>query len=497
MRLPSGRELAYPSPKIIRTDRGERAVSFMVKDDRGKWAEYKADKEGKGKGAYGGTWTENAVSGIARDLLVAAMPRLEAAGYKIVLHTHDDICAEVPDGFGSIEEFTRLMTILPDWAEGLPVAVEAHEGPRFCEIESSAPELKTPPEPEPTAPEPEPKALIEITDGFGYDFPVEPPAIGTVEEQFIAAIERAKLAPPGRIIADGEIHRFVSSNDKPGRRNGWYFLYDLGEGLAAGMFGCWRAEIKERWLGKSGQPLTDEDRELADRRSAEVAQKFEEEQKKAHAEAREEAVQIWDSAAEAPADHPYLRKKGVRPHGLRVCSDGRLIVPVYDAAGALQSLQYIAANGDKRFETGGRVKGCHFIIGEPDGVLAIAEGFGTAATIHEDVGHAVAACFNSGNLPPAAEGLRTNSRIYNLSSVPTMTPICQTIPELREPRRPRQFSAHSWPFLTSAPIVQTGQPTSMICIAMPEPTRFVPASTPRSLCHHAKRPRRFPRGVTI
>ena len=58
-------------------------------------------------------WTENIVSGIARDLLAEAMLRVEAAGYPIVLHVHDEIVCEVPIGFGSTEEFTRLMTRKP------------------------------------------------------------------------------------------------------------------------------------------------------------------------------------------------------------------------------------------------------------------------------------------------------------------------------------------------------------------------------------------------
>src|SRR5262249_22969946 len=84
-----------------------------------------------GNGAYGGLWTENIVSGICRDLLAAALLRVEAAGYRVVLHVHDEIIAEVPVGFGSTAEFTKLMITSPSWALGLPIAAKAWTGPRF------------------------------------------------------------------------------------------------------------------------------------------------------------------------------------------------------------------------------------------------------------------------------------------------------------------------------------------------------------------------------
>jgi DNA polymerase bacteriophage-type len=66
-----------------------------------------------GHGAYSGLWIENVVSGIARDLLAEAMLRIEAAGYPIILHVHDEIVAEVPHRSGRSEEFIRLMTRRP------------------------------------------------------------------------------------------------------------------------------------------------------------------------------------------------------------------------------------------------------------------------------------------------------------------------------------------------------------------------------------------------
>ena len=86
--LPSGRVLSYPQPRII-GDEHEQHVVF-ADNAAGQFIDCR-----HGQGAYGGTWTENVVSGIARDLLAAAMLRIEAAGYPIVLHVHDEVVAEV------------------------------------------------------------------------------------------------------------------------------------------------------------------------------------------------------------------------------------------------------------------------------------------------------------------------------------------------------------------------------------------------------------------
>jgi DNA polymerase bacteriophage-type len=126
LKLPSGRKLAYPFARPKQLDAQHGAVVFADSSD-GQFRDCR-----NGNGAYGGVWTENIVSGIARDLLVEAMLRIETAGYPITLHVHDELVCEVPVGFGSTEEFTRLMTQRPSWALDLPIAASAWTGPRYC-----------------------------------------------------------------------------------------------------------------------------------------------------------------------------------------------------------------------------------------------------------------------------------------------------------------------------------------------------------------------------
>jgi len=75
---------------------------------------------------------ENATQSLARDVLATGMLAADDAGYPVVLHVHDEIVAEVPDtpDYG-IAELSRLMSIVPDWAEGLPLAAAGFETDRY------------------------------------------------------------------------------------------------------------------------------------------------------------------------------------------------------------------------------------------------------------------------------------------------------------------------------------------------------------------------------
>jgi DNA polymerase bacteriophage-type len=127
LKLPNGRKLSYPQPRIRSSKDGRSQFVVFTDNAEGRFKDCR-----NGAGAYGGIWTENVVSGIARDLLAEAMLRIEAAGYPIVLHVHDEIVCEVPEGFGSTEEFTKLMTRKPAWALDLPIAASVWSGLRYC-----------------------------------------------------------------------------------------------------------------------------------------------------------------------------------------------------------------------------------------------------------------------------------------------------------------------------------------------------------------------------
>jgi DNA polymerase len=127
LKLPSGRKLSYPQPRIRSSKDGRSQFVVFTDNAEGRFKDCR-----NGAGAYGGIWTENVVSAVARDILAEAMLRIEAAGYPIVLHVHDEVVAEVPEGFGSTQEFMQLMTRKPAWALDLPIAASVWSGPRYC-----------------------------------------------------------------------------------------------------------------------------------------------------------------------------------------------------------------------------------------------------------------------------------------------------------------------------------------------------------------------------
>lgn len=221
--------------------------------------------------------------------------------------------------------------------------------------------------------------------------------------QFLSAMRQTGFEPDCKIVADGKLHRFRDWLDKPGTKNGWYILYP--DFPPAGAFGCWKRGISEKW---SGSNLTT---------NRLISQKFisiEKAMAEEHQKGRKKATEKWLKARPSNGNHGYLLSKHVKAHGARYLN-GALLVPVMDIAGQLHGLQCIYRDGSKRFTCGTEKRGNFFMIGSPRGdVICIAEGFATAATIHEVTGHTVVVAFGTDNIQPVAINLRTAFTDYQL-----------------------------------------------------------------------------------
>ena len=219
--------------------------------------------------------------------------------------------------------------------------------------------------------------------------------------EFIEAIREHGLNPPD-VVEPGKFHRFPGQGKGTNNDAGWCKLFLDGQG---GVFGDFSTGLSADWFARRERPLGPEKREAFQRQVDEARRQAEAERTIQHAKAAAKAASLWNGALPAPENHAYLVRKGIQAHGLRVDASARLIIPM-SAHGEINNVQTISADGQKRFLFGGRVSGCHYLIGEPGKVLCIAEGFATGASIYEATGCAVAVAFNAGNLVPVAEALR-------------------------------------------------------------------------------------------
>lgn len=222
--------------------------------------------------------------------------------------------------------------------------------------------------------------------------------------KFRAVMQEEGLAPP-EYMAPGKIYRFPGVGKKSGNTSGWGLVYPDGRG---GAFGDWSTGLNRSWcstqqaesgVSMAGAKLWGRDREMRELSETKMLTR--------QTEAACQAKEIWGSSAPAQDAHPYLAGKKIKSHGLRQTQEGRLIIPLHDISGSLCSLQYIAPDGTKRFQSGARIRGSFFAFGgEPADVVCICEGYATAATVHEATSYPVVVAFTAGNLVPVAEALR-------------------------------------------------------------------------------------------
>ena len=122
MQLPSGRKLFYADPGTTEDDR------ITYKEwDYGHWSESET---------YGGKLTENLTQAVGRDCLAFALDNLRRANYRVVFHVHDEVVIEYPsqrtaDTEWALQNVIDIMSIVPPWAQGLPLNAAGWYGDFF------------------------------------------------------------------------------------------------------------------------------------------------------------------------------------------------------------------------------------------------------------------------------------------------------------------------------------------------------------------------------
>jgi len=117
--LPSGRKLAYYDARIEDYEGKESITYAGVEQNTKRWGRLET---------WGGKLVENIVQAVARDCLAETMKKVSAAGYRIVMHVHDEIVVDVPEeDKDALKKITGIMKISPEWAKDMPLRGDGYE----------------------------------------------------------------------------------------------------------------------------------------------------------------------------------------------------------------------------------------------------------------------------------------------------------------------------------------------------------------------------------
>lgn len=221
------------------------------------------------------------------------------------------------------------------------------------------------------------------------------------------AFERAGLNFPEKDMAPGSLIRF-STSDKIGDTSGFCKVFPDGVGA---VFGCNRAGTKFTWqMRDSNAPKpANEDLQAARLKSNQARQQADADLAKQWAAAATTAARICSETSEIDLmAHPYTRRKGITPYGARLDRDGSLVIPVNGPDGEIQSVQFIGADGVKRFLKNAKMKNGRMVVGDLENgePIILAEGWATACSIREAIDQAVVVGFSGSNMSVVAADLR-------------------------------------------------------------------------------------------
>jgi len=216
------------------------------------------------------------------------------------------------------------------------------------------------------------------------------------------------------LVTDGKLHRFRPDWEKvKGKKRGWYVVFpfrtDNGTELFSGAFGWFTGaeSFSFNITVKPGVELSSAERVRLDVDQVEKRRLADQERKAEAQRAIDKALKIW-SGCNDDGHSPYAQRKRIACIGVRF-SRGSLVLPVQDVDGKLYGLQFIDADGNKRFLTGTAKKGRCCPIGtiaDSNGFIGIAEGYATGVSCHMASQWPVFVAFDAGNLEPVALAVR-------------------------------------------------------------------------------------------
>ncbi len=205
--------------------------------------------------------------------------------------------------------------------------------------------------------------------------------------------------------------------DKGGERSGYYVYNQLDHHFVC-IFGNWRTTFEGKFTSYNPNDMSAEQKRDLQAKLDDAQQRREEAKKIQHEQVSVYVKEKFASADEVK-EHKYLTDKKVKNYGLKTIN-GNLLIGVYSITkndkgvlvSDIKSLQYIYPNGDKKFASGGEVKGNIFLINcKPNELnnldyLYIVEGYATGSSI-ASLGLPVAVVFSANFCLSALTRLRS------------------------------------------------------------------------------------------
>ena len=217
-----------------------------------------------------------------------------------------------------------------------------------------------------------------------------------------------------KLKLDGQWHRVPVIGKKKSNKSGSFCLSEItlksGDTVVVGLLCNWSSGREERLTLDDVVGATSDEIDEARRRARAAAEAGKKEKEKLQTETAKRAEEIWNRLPESGMSH-YLGNKKVLNYDVRF-SRGSIVVPARDVDGKLWTLQYINAEGEKKFLTGGAKRGRFHFIKCPAGThycFGVAEGYATAASLFDAMAQrfSIAVAFDAGNLLPVGEALRS------------------------------------------------------------------------------------------
>lgn len=233
----------------------------------------------------------------------------------------------------------------------------------------------------------------------------------TPVEEFAQVLREAGFVLPdnGLPEMDGKRHRVAAEGDKAGSKSGVY--QGFMDGRPAGWYQNHRAsEGKVNWTS-TGAYQYDPAESIKQRALA--AQKRWDREIKAqddYARIAKTLTGQWSKMPAAPDSHAYLSRKSVpAAAGVKLDKYDNLVIPLRNTAGELRTLQYIKPDGTKNLKKDAEKTGNYFVVGgelSPQRPILYAEGYATAASLHQATGIPVVMTVDAGNMVTVSRNIK-------------------------------------------------------------------------------------------